>query len=87
MRRLLGRAALAGAVTLLALGPATVSRADEPVPSPTTTAQPGSTTDQAERDKVLAEVRAELAESSEQMVLAAADLRLTDRPCPAREPS
>ena len=60
MRRLLGRAALAGAVTLLALGPATVSQADEPVPSPTTTAQPGSTTDQAERDKVLAEVRAEL---------------------------
>ena len=44
MRRLLGRAALAGAVTLLALGPATVSRADEPVPSPTTTAQPGSAT-------------------------------------------
>jgi murein DD-endopeptidase MepM/ murein hydrolase activator NlpD len=82
MRRLLGRAALAAALTLLALGPATVSRADEPVPAPTTTAQPGSTTDQAELDKVLAEVRAELAESSEQMVLAAADLRLTDRALP-----
>jgi len=85
MRRLLGRAALAGAVTLLALGPATVSQADEPVPTPTTSAQPGSTTsstDQAERDKVLAEVRAELAESSEQMVLAAADLRLTDQALP-----
>ena len=85
MRRLLGRAALAGAVTLLALGPATVSRADEPVPTPTATAQPGSTTsstDQAELDKVLAEVRAELAESSEQMVLAAADLRLTDQALP-----
>ena len=75
MRRLLGRAALAGSVTLLALGPATVSRADEP--APTSTVQPGQTTsstDQAELDKVLAEVRAELAESSEQMVLAAADL-------------
>ena len=84
MRRLLGRAALAGAVALLALGPATVSRADEPVPT-STTAQPGSatsSTDQAERDKILAEVRAELAESSEQMVLAAADLRLTDQALP-----
>ena len=85
MRRLLGRAALAGAVTLLALGPATVSRADEPSPTPTATVQPGQTTsstDQAELDKVLAEVRAELAESSEQMVLAAADLRLTDQALP-----
>jgi murein DD-endopeptidase MepM/ murein hydrolase activator NlpD len=82
MRRLLGRAALAGAVTLLAFGPATVSRADEPVPAPTTSARPGSPADQAELDAVLAEVRAELAESSEEMVLAAADLRLTDRALP-----
>ena len=90
MRRLLGRAALAGAVTLLALGPATVSRADEPVPTPTATAQPGSTTsstDQAELDKILAEVRAELAESSEQMVLAACrPAPRPTRPCPAPEP-
>ena len=85
MRRLLGRAALAGAVTLLALGPATVSRADEPAPTPTATAQPGRPRRAPTRpscDKVLAEVRAELAESSEQMVLAAADLRLTDQALP-----
>src|SRR3954453_13201128 len=96
MRRLLGRAPLAGAVTLLALGPATGSGGGEPgrarrggpgepVPTPTATAHPGSTTsstDQAELDKILAEVRAELAESSEQMVLAAADLRLTDQALP-----
>ena len=78
MRRLLGAAA--AAVLLLALGPATGSRADEP--RPTTTPSNATGIDPAEFDRVLAEVRAELAESSEAMVRAAADLRLADQALP-----
>jgi murein DD-endopeptidase MepM/ murein hydrolase activator NlpD len=78
MRRLLGAAA--AALLLLALGPATGSRADEP--HPTATAADPSGIDPAELDRVLAEVRAELAESSEAMVRAAADLRLADQALP-----
>jgi murein DD-endopeptidase MepM/ murein hydrolase activator NlpD len=83
MRRLLGRALLAGAVVLLALGPAAASATEEPATPPAagSDAGPGAT-DQAERDAVLAEVRSELAESSEEMVRAAADLRLADRALP-----
>ena len=89
MRRLLGRAVLAGAVALLALGPAGTSAADEPATTAPATgreaagdpADPG-VTDQTELDAVLAEVRSELAESSEEMVRAAADLRLADRALP-----
>ena len=79
MQRLLG--AVAAAVLLLALGPATSSRADEPRP---TTPPPSNAAgiDPAEFDRVLAEVRAELAESSEAMVRAAADLRLADQALP-----
>ena len=81
MRRLLGRAALAAAVALLALGPAAASHADEPAPVP---AAPGSsaTVDQGDLDAVLKEVRKELTESSEAMVQAAADLRLADQALP-----
>ncbi len=89
MRRLLGRAVLAGAVALLALGPAGTSAADEPATTAPAAgrdaaddlADPGIT-DQTELDAVLAEVRSELAESSEEMVRAAADLRLADRALP-----
>jgi murein DD-endopeptidase MepM/ murein hydrolase activator NlpD len=81
MRRLLGRAVLAGALTLLVLAPATVSRADEPVPQPPPGA--GATgVDPEELAAALDEVRAELAESSQEMLLAAADLRLADRALP-----
>ena len=86
MRRLLGRAVLACAVALLALGPAGTSAADEPAtPAPAAgrdaATDPGDT-DRNELDAVLAEVRSELAESSEEMVRAAADLRLADRALP-----
>lgn len=86
MRRLLGRAVLACAVAVLALGPPTASRADEPAPTgsadPTSSSRTSADPRQAEIDAVLKEVRAELAESSEAMVLAAADLRLADRALP-----
>ena len=81
MRRLLGRTVLAAAVTLAALGPAATSHADEPAPAPKAS-DPGAA-DQAELDAVLAEVRGELAESSEAMVRAYADLRLADQALPA----
>ncbi len=80
MRRLLGRAVLAAGVTLLAFGPAAAGHADEPAPA--ATAKAATTVDQQELDAVLAEVRAELAESSETMVRAYADLRLADRALP-----
>ena len=81
MRRLLGRAALAAAVVLLALGPAAASRADEPLPVPPAEGST-ATVDQGDLDAVLKEVRGELAESSEAMVQAAADLRLADQALP-----
>ncbi len=80
MRRLLGRTVLAAAVTLAALGPAATSHADEPSPAPK--ASDPAAVDQAELDAVLDEVRGELAESSEAMVRAYADLRLADRALP-----
>jgi murein DD-endopeptidase MepM/ murein hydrolase activator NlpD len=80
MRRLLGRTVLAAAVTLAALGPAATSHADEPSPAPK--ASDPAAADQAELDAVLDEVRGELAESSEAMVRAYADLRLADRALP-----
>ncbi|MEO7980019.1 MAG: peptidoglycan DD-metalloendopeptidase family protein [Sporichthyaceae bacterium] len=84
MRRLLGRTALAVAVTLAALGPAAASHADEPTPAPSAPAR--AIADQEQIDAVLAEVRGELAESSEAMVRAYADLRLADQALPtARE--
>ncbi len=84
MRRLLGRTALAAAVTLAALGPAAASHADEPTPAPSAPAR--ATADQERIDAVLAEVRSELAESSEAMIRAYADLRLADQALPtARE--
>jgi murein DD-endopeptidase MepM/ murein hydrolase activator NlpD len=82
MRRLLGRAVLAAAVVLLALGPAAVGHADTSGPAtPASTAAPGAV-DQAELDKVLEQVRSELAESSETMVRAYADLRIADQALP-----
>ncbi len=84
MRRLLGRAVLAAAVTLLAFGPAVTSHADEPAPA-RSSAGPAAV-DQAEYDALLDEVRGELAESSEAMVRAYADLRFADQALPgARE--
>ncbi len=80
MRRLLGRTVLAAAVTLAALGPAATSHADEPSRAPK--ASDPAAADQAELDAVLAEVRGELAESSEAMIRAYADLRLADRALP-----
>jgi murein DD-endopeptidase MepM/ murein hydrolase activator NlpD len=81
MRRLLGRAVLACAVTALALGPATTSHADQPTPSPAApSASVGAS--QTELDAVLQQVRKELAESSEAMIRAAADLRLADQALP-----
>ena len=57
MRRLLGRAVLACAVAVLALGPPTASRADEPAPTgsaaPTSTSSPSADPRQAEIDAVL----------------------------------
>jgi murein DD-endopeptidase MepM/ murein hydrolase activator NlpD len=89
MRRLLGRAALAAALGLLALGPAATGHADEQPGRPAASASGGggggttATVDPGELDAVLAEVRSELAESSEAMVQAAADLRLADRALPS----
>ncbi len=83
MRRLLGRAVLACAVALLAVGPAGASAADKPAPTTppaTTELDPG--VDPDELAAVLKQVRSELAESSEQMLRAAADLRLADRALP-----
>ena len=83
MRRLLGRAVLACAVALLAVGPAGANAADQPEPTtPTATTDRDSGVDPDELAKVLKQVRSELAESSEQMVRAAADLRLADRALP-----
>src|SRR5436189_26464 len=65
MRRLLGRAALAGAVTLLALGPATVSRADEP--APTSTVQPGQTTPSTDQAEAAEETAARVAEQQDRI--------------------
>ena len=73
MRRLLGRTALAVALACVVVAPGTPGRADDSA---------GTAAGQAEVDAVIAEVRAELAESSEAMVRAAADLRLADRALP-----
>jgi murein DD-endopeptidase MepM/ murein hydrolase activator NlpD len=83
MRRLLGRAVLACAVALLAVGPAGAHAADKPA----TTTPPAATDQDAGVDPdelaaVLKQVRSELAESSEEMVRAAADLRLADQALP-----
>ncbi len=80
MRRLLGRAVLAVGVTLLALGPTTAGHAGEPTPAAAGVDAAG--VDQDELDAVLDEVRSELAESSEAMVRAYADLKLADRALP-----
>jgi murein DD-endopeptidase MepM/ murein hydrolase activator NlpD len=83
MRRLLGRAVLACAVALLAVGPAAASAADKPAPStPVATTDHDAAVDPDELAAVLKQVRSELAESSEQMVRAAADLRLADQALP-----
>jgi murein DD-endopeptidase MepM/ murein hydrolase activator NlpD len=81
MRRLLGRTMLAAAVVLAALGPAAASHADEPAATPAA-AGPGAV-DQKQLDKIIEQVRGELAESSEAMVRAYADLRLADQALPA----
>ena len=82
MRRLLGRTLLAVAVTLAAFGPAAASHADEPTATPGQAAVDQAAVDQEELDKVLEQVRGELAESSEAMVRAYADLRLADQALP-----
>lgn len=80
MRRLLGRAVLALALAGATLGPAATSHADEPAPpSPATS----PSIDPSELEAVLEQLRSELAESSEAMLRAAADLRLADRALPA----
>ena len=74
-RRTSGSIALVTALALLVLAPVTSGHAadgDPTVPS----------TSQAESDAALEEVRTELAETSEAMLRAAADLRLADRALP-----
>jgi murein DD-endopeptidase MepM/ murein hydrolase activator NlpD len=94
MRRQLGRAALACAVVLVTLGPATASRADEPTPTPSAPA--GATASDladladlaglagqpADLAAALDQVRSQLAESSQAMVEAATNLTLADHALP-----
>jgi murein DD-endopeptidase MepM/ murein hydrolase activator NlpD len=71
------RAVLPLLVVALAAGPVPATRADETAP-----AAPGLSTD---LDSVLEQVREELAESSEAMVRAAADLRLAEAALPGAQ--
>ena len=83
------RATVAALALVLGLVPTTVGHAaDQPGPgsSPTgSSLQDGGGPSQAEIDRVMDQVRDELAESSEAMVRAAADLRLAESALPGAE--
>jgi murein DD-endopeptidase MepM/ murein hydrolase activator NlpD len=84
MRRLPGRAASVLVVGLLGfgltLGPASPGQADD---TPTGTPSATAGTDQSALDAAVAKVRGQLAESSDAMILAAANLELADAALPA----